>query len=236
QGNAPLLKRFTEEIEKKMAHLNYNLTDTRSGGDLEKFFGKVEAGLINLRQLHKSALGDTNLLTGMSTRLNPNEFRSVISDLAKRSPEHKKELEKGLVESFKGQPIIDPSSGKFDARRSAYATISGDLERAVSRNGDGVSPDLGQIEVMIKQANPDLLSKINLDGLSPDLERIIGEKISMASLKGLARSGEMRHFERFVPLAYKNRDDVYRKNAWKDDIVGDVVRSDPALAALPRAP
>jgi len=122
-SNQILVNKFNDEVDKKFAHLNYNLkTDTGQAA----FKDRLDAGKFD--QLHSSAYGIPYVLRAFQD-YHGKEFGTKMKRVMDSSKESKNILATGLDLTISNQPAI-AADGNINPFRKAIVELTGDLGKA----------------------------------------------------------------------------------------------------------
>lgn len=133
--NKVLLKKFNDTVNKKFAHLNYNLDNddgTINVAEKERFKQAMDNGLFDGYSQDSSAYGSANVIKTLED-YSGIDFADNISSVAKRSKQHRANVGDGLKKA-KDQELKDGNSLVVGDDVNKYAKltarISGNMEAA----------------------------------------------------------------------------------------------------------
>ena len=207
-SNSILLNKFEDTVDKKQAHLNYDLS---TADDKRKFSERIEDGKIDPSKLDKSAYSNKHTIEAIAEYAG-DEFGDVMKTIAKRSKKYKEEAAKGLKENIGSVVDVDDNPNKYAKN---YAKITGDLVGAFTDREAGSSTK-GMInsDALVKyitNAKAAEIAKIDKDLFDPaklsvkmaehgntemsltvltKMEEAIGQNVTYAKLKSMYKTGE----------------------------------------------
>lgn len=162
--NNPLLtKQFNDDIDKKQAHLNYDLT-TDIGR--KKFSKRREEGKFDV--LQADAYKDANVIRALSDSMTDKEFIKHMDKISAYSSKHNEAQEQGLRTYLDHQtPAIDPVTGKVHKARKATPKITHDLNDSV-RGIDNARETAEVLEQVMRDLSLGDIAKLKIESLTPN--------------------------------------------------------------------
>lgn len=172
-SNQALTKKFNDEIDKKFAHLNYDLNTAEGRA---KFNSRRDSGKID-DVMDASAYKDPGVIRALQEGLTSKEFVAYTSKVAKRSQKHSDALESGIKEGIQSDSekdrILD-SEGNFTAMRRAMMAMTGNIAQAL----EGVQIDKGDIEKQVNSGLEKLFKRLSVKQLaSLDIDNFDKDKV-----------------------------------------------------------
>ncbi len=160
-SNQLLLKKFNDEIDKKFAHLNYDL-NTREGR--ETFKKRLAAGKID-DVMHESAYKDPRVLEAIREQKGDKEFYDYMSRVTKASKAHRDAAVKGMEKNLSNTPLLTPD-GDIDPRRMVIVKTTGDLGAGFKNIREGDKDKLADaMKEMLAGMSNKQLAQIDPDSL-----------------------------------------------------------------------
>jgi len=129
-GNSVLKKKFDETIDKKQAHLNYNLEDE---AERKKFAKRYQDGKFDV--LNADAYKDKNVIQAMSDSLTKDEFVNYAKKVSARSSTHDLTQKEGLKLYLNEQKPAFDHNNELDKSRLVVGKVTGDMNDAVRGHG-----------------------------------------------------------------------------------------------------
>jgi len=166
-SNSILLNKFEDTVDKKQAHLNYDLSTV---DDKRKFSERIEDGKIDPSKLDKSAYSNKHTIEAIAEYAG-DEFGDVMKTIAKRSKKYKEEAAKGLKENIGSVVDVDGNPNKYAKN---YAKITGDLVGAFT-DREASSSTKGKI-------NSDALVKYITNAKAAEIAKIDKDLFDLAKL------------------------------------------------------
>lgn len=162
KNNSLLTKQFNDDIDKKQAHLNYNL-DTEEGR--RKFAKRREEGKFDV--LQADAYRMPNVIRALSDSMTDKEFIKHMEKVSAYSSKHNEAQEFGLRGYLNNQqPAIDANDNVHKARKVA-PRITRDLNDAVRGISDSAEIKRVLEDVIEEMAISDI-AKLKTESLKAD--------------------------------------------------------------------
>lgn len=153
-SNQILIKKFNDEVDKKFAHLNYDLTTDAGKSTFKK---RLDAGKFDV--LDSSAYSNANVIRVLEEHFDT-EFAEKMKRVKDISKEYKGKLETGLDSAMQGTDAFK-ADGSLNPIRKAMADLTNNLKRAF---GDVDPNSLSKaLEKYLRNANNTQIANLDLD-------------------------------------------------------------------------
>ena len=184
-SNSPLLKKFNDTIDKRFAHLNYDLSakvvngevEYNNQGDAAKFKERLDEGVIKGSDMHSSAYENEGVIRALKDYSGLG-FASLIDTAASRNSAARKSTKEGLkaardTDLSSGKKLYDEESGEINAHAKTIARVHGDIVGAfnnTTEKGKINFDDKSQQAATeyFKVAKPAWLDNFNTDNLKAE--------------------------------------------------------------------
>jgi len=170
EGNSVLLKKFNDAVDKKFAHLNYDL-DTVAGR--AKFAKRKIDGTFDV--LNADAYKDDNVIKALQEALTPEEFMNHMKKIGKMSSKHAARLESGFAAAIKKEERVVDAKGMLTPIRQSMINLTNNLAKAfneedIKKRRDDVRRG---IENKFRRMSANDLIKLDMDVFDKDKNRTV---------------------------------------------------------------
>lgn len=240
-GNKLLRDKFDDQVDKRQAHIAYNLDASDHNNDIAKFKDRVDSGKIDLSKQSKDAYKDKEFIKAVAD-YEGDEFDDLMKTVSKKSNSHKEAVKVGLKESIgaEEQGIYNKSTGKLDKFAKNYAKITGDYITAFT-DKDG-KYQINALNKYVKGSKASDLAKISKKMFNPaeaqkimsaakvqivggvqgtltsndminTIKKGLGRNVSSAKVKSLYKTGESEELIKEIVGAISDAANTGNKDA-----------------------
>jgi hypothetical protein len=200
--NAPISGKIDEALNKRFAHLNFDLQEGASEQDINKIIGAFDDGRVDPKTQSAEAFKNENFVKALE-KYKGSEFAMLLSGISQQSKSHAETIAKTLTSIFKNQDVFN-EKGEIDTFRKALAGVNGDI---MTTAGGPDNLNTTAISGLIQGATTDQLAKIDIDLFNPKkvmdkydidenkanelikkMRETIGDNIKLSQLKSLSKS------------------------------------------------
>lgn len=189
-GNDGLLGKFNDEIDKRQAHLNYDLTQNY---DRTKFKDRIEDGKIDATKLAVGAYKDKNVIAALQDHFGK-DFGRIIETSYKRGRQYEGAVADGLKAAIDKSNLYDSSKNELDSAAKALAKLTGDIKGAFT----GTSGlNLVAVQKYIESANAATLNKISANKIditagnaNEEVSKVIIASLAGSDLDSMRKQGD----------------------------------------------
>jgi hypothetical protein len=200
--NAPISGKIDEALNKRFAHLNFDLQEGASEQDINKIIGAFDDGRVDPKTQSAEAFKNENFVKALE-KYKGSEFAMLLSGISQQSKSHAETIAKTLTSIFKNQDVFN-EKGEINTFRKALAGVNGDI---MTTAGGPDNLNTTAISGLIQGATTDQLAKIDIDLFNPQkvmekydidenkaneliekMRETIGDNIKLSQLKSLSKS------------------------------------------------
>ena len=202
-SNQILLKKFNDDVDKKFAHLNYDM-ETDAGKTA--FKKRLDAGKFDT--LDSSAYSNANVIKALEEHFDT-EFASKMKRVRETSKEYKNKLENGLNSAMQGTEAM--KDGNLNPVRKAMADLTGDLKKAF---GDVDPGSLSKaLEKYLRSATNTQIAGLDVDmfdvnksgaDFTKTLKMAVRQSMNKKKVTGLDRAGASEDLKKHLEDILKN--------------------------------